>query len=191
MFLVTGCTVATVPVADRSPAGSFLGVTEDHRAIRLTISEAPQGFVGYGNLDGADFSVTFLTSYRGVGLLTHDGRFLPLEIELSFDGERLILDAPGTPAELHRIGTAETPGDVEIEGGIAGRYHSGGSGRWIGELELTRKGNLVLGSGSVYGQPFVLSGILDGADSPQVDTSRRHGPRRRPDPGLLLPRPTQ
>jgi hypothetical protein len=164
-LLFTGCTVTTLPVAERSPAGSFLGVTADHRPIRLTIAEAPEGFIGYGELDGAPFSVTFLTRFQGVGVLTHDDRFLPLEAELSFDGERLRVDAFGSTVELYRAGPPPRAGGEWSSGRLAGRYRSGGSGSWVGELELAQKGNLVLGSGNVYGRAFVVSGIVTGADA--------------------------
>lgn len=163
--LLSACTIATLPVAERSPAGSFLGETDDHRPIRVTISEAAQGFVGYGTLDGSPFSLTLLTSYRGAGLLSHDGRFRSLEAELSVDGERLTLDAFGAPTVLYRAGSSETRDEREPEGRLTGCFRSGGSRPWIGEVELTQRGNLVLGSGTVYGQAFVLSGLLAGADA--------------------------
>ena len=158
-----GCSITALPVVERSPVGNFLGVTADGRPIRLTVAATPEGYVGLGSVDEVPFSLTLLASYRAIGLLTHNGRILPLEAELSFDSEKLTLEAFGAPIDLFRAGSPATSSEELDEGGLAGRYLKDEG--WISELELTEKGTMILGSGKIYGRAFVLNGLLDGADA--------------------------
>jgi hypothetical protein len=158
-----GCSVATLPVAERSPAGTYQGETADGRPIRLTVAAAPEGYVGFGNVDEVPFSLSLLTSYRAIGLITHNGRILPLEAALSFDRDTLTLEAFGAPIDLLRAGSPDTSSEELDEGGLAGRYLT--EEGWISELELTEKDTMIVGSGRIYGRRFVLNGLRAGDDA--------------------------
>lgn len=154
--LVTACSIV-VPEGIPPPSGKFSGQTADHRPVEITIVETPQGFVGHGELDGKPLTLAFLATYRGRGVLHYDGTERPFEVELSFDGGILGLAGLEQSVELRRGGTpAELPAGV-----FAGRFRATGTQRLAGEVELAQVGNLIIGTGNLYGQSLALSAVVD------------------------------
>lgn len=155
-------TAACVTSAPRRPAGvegTFVGTTADHRPVHLTLRPARSGFVGVGEWDGRPVSLSFLAGVRGTGLVVVDEHLVPFEAELSFDGDRLLLDLEGETLELERGGGARAPSG----GDLAGRFVAGGRRDYRGEMTLAQDGRLIFGTGLLFGRRFAVAGVTDGA----------------------------
>jgi hypothetical protein len=150
-----GCDVAldTVPI---SPTGVFRGTTPDGRVMEITAIDTPQGFTGYGQLDQTAVSLSFLVSPQAIGLVNTNGNTSPSRAELALDQDALTLQLAEGPVRL-----LKAPSATAVPASFSGRFTSGGTDDFAGQIDLVQYGNLASGTGRVLGQTFALSGIVD------------------------------
>lgn len=150
-----GCDVALAPVPI-SAAGVFRGTTPDGQAMEISARDTPLGFTGHGQLRGTAVSLSFLLSPQAVGLLNSNGSTASSRVEVSPDGDALTLQLADGPVRL-----VKDPSATPVPPGFSGRFTSGGTNDFAGQIDLVQDGNLASGTGQVLGQTFALSGTVD------------------------------
>jgi hypothetical protein len=150
-----GCDVSldAVPI---SATGVFRGPTPDGRMMEITAIETPQGFAGHGKLHETAVSLSFLVSPQSVGLVNISGNTSPSRVELALDEDALTLQLAEGSVRL--VKTTSAPA---IPASFSGRFTSGGTEDFSGQIDFIQYGNLASGTGQVLGQTFALSGTVD------------------------------
>ena len=151
-----GCDVAldAVPI---SATGVFRGTTSDGQVMEITAIETPQGFAAHGKLhETAAVSLSFLVSPRSIGLVNVNGDTSPSRVELSPDEDALTLQLAEGSVRL-----VKAPSAPAIPASFSGRFTSGGTEDFSGQIDFIQYGNLASGTGQVLGQTFALSGTVD------------------------------
>jgi len=150
-----GCDVVldAVPI---SAAGVFRGTTPDGRVMEITAIETPLGFAGHGKLHETAVSLSFLVSPQSVGLVNTNGNTSPSRVELSPDEDALTLHLAEGSVRL-----VKAPSAPAIPASFSGRFTSGGTEDFSGQIDFVQYGNLASGTGQVLGQTFALSGTID------------------------------
>lgn len=155
--LFYGCS-ASIQEPANTLSGTFNGATaEEDLPISLTVVKSSRGFYGVGTYDGSPLILSLMSSYRGIGEMTYNGKTTPVTAELSFDGTDLVLAGMESPALLHRNGAAEAP----ARGPFSGRYQSGEMAETGAAIDFHQSENLVAGTGVVYNKKFIISGLAD------------------------------
>jgi hypothetical protein len=150
-----GCDVS-LDAAPISANGVFRGTTPDGQVMEITAIETPQGFAGHGKLHETAVSLSFLVSPQSVGLVNASGNISPSRAELALDEDALTLQLIDGSVRLVKTASAPT-----IPATFSGRFTSGGTGDFSGQIDFVQYGNLASGTGQVLGQTFALSGTVD------------------------------
>lgn len=156
VLVFSGCTT-TIEQPIQTLSGTFTGTSEDGQSVRLQLDKSVAGIAGYGSVDEDPITVSLLTGYQGQGVMTYDSRIRPVAVELSFDGEMLTFHALDSPVVLSRV--VDEAGTSF--GQFTGRFENTHTTGTVGVVELEQHGNLIVGTGSVYGMPIALSGQVE------------------------------
>ncbi len=154
-----GC-APSLSVQRQTLVGPFSGATAAGEAVVVSFVEEAEAFRGEGSIGGAPIMVAGAVSWRGVGSLVHaDGSAELVEVSLSADGERVILERQGQePLTLERGGTPP----AGASGPFAGRYLAQVERASLAEVTLMQRGELLAGFGVVAGDPVGVSGRATG-----------------------------
>lgn len=156
---------ATAPaVAPQTVTGRYVGKTEDGKPIAITFSESDRAFQAEGTIGDQPLVLAGAVGWRGVGsLVDAEGTQSLVEVELSADGEHLVLKTSGgAPMVLDR-GDAAPP--TAAEGPFSGTYRARKEGATIAEASLVQRGRLLTGVAMVAGDPSGVSGYTTGPNS--------------------------
>lgn len=144
--------------------GSFSGTTADGEAVVVTFAEEEAAFRGAGTIDGEPIVVAGAVGWRGSGsLVRSDGTAELVELTLSADGERVVVEPLGREAfTLERGGAAPPAG---ASGPFAGSYRAVRDRAPLAEVTLVQRGELLAGFGIVTSDPVGVSGRVTGAST--------------------------
>lgn len=158
-LLLLGSLACVPRLSVQRPAlsGSFSGTAAGGEAVVLAFSEGDAAFRGEGSIGGAPVVLAGAVGWQGVGSLVHDdGTTELVELTLSADGERVVLERPGQePLALERGGT---PPPAAEGGPFAGTYRAMRERAPLAEVTLVQRGHLLAGFGVVTGDPVGVSG---------------------------------
>jgi hypothetical protein len=141
-------------------AGSFSGHTPDGTPVILTFREDAQAFEGAGTVGDQPIVVAGAAGWHGVASLARAGGDQALaSLELSADGERLVLETAGSaPWVLMRGGTpAAAPA-----GPFSGAYCARRDAARLADVSLVQRGPLLAGVARIAGDPAGISGHVTG-----------------------------
>lgn len=141
-------------------SGPFSGQAADGKPVVVTFSEDAEAFRGEGTIGEEPVVVAGAVGWRGMGSLARaDGGQALVELELSADGERLVLETTGSaPLTLVRGGTPAAAAD----GPFSGSYRARRSGATLAEATLVQRGSLLAGVAIVAGDAAGISGRISG-----------------------------
>ncbi len=142
-------------------AGSYRGVAEDGEAIVIRFTEEEAAFRGEGSIGGAPAVVAGAVGWSGAGsLVTAEGGAEPVELRLSADGERVVLERPGRPAVTLLRADGAVPSGTG--GPFAGSYRAARGRAPLARVTLVQSGELLAGFGIVTGDPVGVTGRVTG-----------------------------
>lgn len=138
-------------------SGSFSGQTADGKPVVVTFTEDALAFRGDGAIGDDPIVVAGAVGWHGTASLARaSGRQALVELDLSADGERLVLRAAGAsaPVKLVRGGTptAAAPGP------FSGDYRARRDGATLAKVTLVQHGSLLAGVAIVAGDAAGISG---------------------------------
>jgi hypothetical protein len=153
---VTGCdTTERLPAPQLS--GTFSGTTADGRTLTLSLAQESNTVIGQGKLGDQSFGLSAITAPQGTAvIIPASGTQLSGSVALAPAGDSLTLYGLGEPVELARGGTP-----LPVTGGpFAGRYKTRRPEEiW---LQLEQSGDLLAGTGFVWGKPVAVAGWVTG-----------------------------
>ncbi|MGH9464526.1 MAG: hypothetical protein ACRD0X_02700 [Thermoanaerobaculia bacterium] len=160
-------------VEPQTLAGSFRGETEDGQEVALSFTEEMEAFRGAGTIGGAPVVIAGAVGWHGLGSLARaDAATELVELTLSADGERVVLERPGRRAiTLQRDGAAP-PGSG---GPFAGGYRATRDRAPLAEVTLVQSGELLAGFGIVTGDPVGVTGRVTGPSTARGTVTFRDG----------------
>lgn len=140
-------------------SGPFHGQTSDGKQVVLTFTEDDQAFRGEGAIGDDPIVVAGAVGWRGTAALARaSGRQALVELELSGDGERLVLETvDSAPLVLVRGGTSPPA----AHGPFSGDYRARKEGATLAEVSLVQRGSLLAGVAIVAGDAAGISGRLN------------------------------
>jgi hypothetical protein len=138
-------------------SGSFSGETADGKPVVLAFTEDARAFRGEGGIGDEPLVLAGAAGWRGTASLARaQGSPSLVELELSTDGERLVLEIAGSaPLVLARGGTAPAPA---THGPFSGEYRAERDGATLADVSLVQRGSLLAGVAVVAGDPAGVSG---------------------------------
>lgn len=163
LFVVcTGCATHRT-IRPQVLSGSFSGQTADGKPVVVTFTEDAQAFRGEGAIGDDPIVVAGAVGWRGTASLARaSGRQALVELELSGDGERLVVESEGgAPLVLVRGGTPSPP----APGPFSGDYRARKDGATLAEVSLLQRGSLLAGVAIVAGDAAGISGRVSGPRS--------------------------
>jgi hypothetical protein len=145
-------------------SGSFSGQTGEGQPVLVTFSEDDdQAFRGEGAIGQDAIILAGVAGWRGTASLVRaGGRQAVVELKLSSDGERLVLESEGSaPLVLVRGGTPV----ITADGPLSGRYRAHKDGGKLADVSLVQRGSLLAGVAIVGGEPAGVSGQVAAANA--------------------------
>jgi hypothetical protein len=160
IFVLPGCAAHRAPLKAPVLAGSFRGETSEGKPVVVTFSEDEQAFRGEGSIGDDAIVLAGAVGWRGTASLVRaSGRQALVEMELSGDGEQLVLEsAGGEPLVLTRGGTPAPA----APGPFSGDYRALRGRATLAEVSLVQRGSLLAGVGVVGGDAAGISGRATG-----------------------------
>jgi hypothetical protein len=141
-------------------AGSFSGQTAEGKTVVIAFSESGEAFRGDGTIGDDAIVVAGAVGWRGTAtLLRASGRQARVDLELSGDGERLVVESAGGPPIVLVRGGPPSPGAA---GPFSGDYRARRDGATLAEASVVQRGSLLAGIGIVAGDPAGISGRATG-----------------------------
>jgi hypothetical protein len=141
-------------------AGPFSGKTSEGKTVVVTFTESDEAFTGEGAIGDDPIVVAGAVGWRGTATLTRaSGRQALVELELSGDGERLVVESVGGPPLVLVRGGTPAPAAA---GPFSGGYRARKEGAVLAEVSLVQRGSLVAGVGVVAGDAAGISGRATG-----------------------------
>jgi hypothetical protein len=152
---VAGCATRQT-IRPQVLAGSFSGQNSEGKAVVVTFTEDDEAFRGEGAIGDDPIVVAGAVGWRGTASLTRaSGRQALVELELSADGDRLVLETAGSaPLVLARGGTPAPA----VPGPFAGDYRARKERATLAEVSLVQRGSLLAGVAVVAGDAAGISG---------------------------------
>jgi hypothetical protein len=160
---VVGCAAHRAPLKAPVLSGSFSGQTSEGKPVVVTFSEEEQAFRGEGTIGGDPIILAGAVGWRGTASLVRaSGRQALVELELSGDGEQLVLEsADSDPLVLVRGGTPS----AAAAGPFSGDYRARKDRAILAEVSLVQRGSLLAGIGIVGGDAAGISGRASGPNN--------------------------
>jgi hypothetical protein len=163
---LTSCTPKLV-VRQQRLTGTFSGLNQDGADVVVTFSEQGEAFRGHGTVAGEAIAIAGPVVWRGVGSLVEaSGKSVPLQVELSADGDRvdLLLGYGGETLVLERGGANSLGPPGPFSGTFIARSSTpGNEGRVAARFELVQSGTLISGMGAFVGDPVGVSALATGS----------------------------
>jgi hypothetical protein len=153
--LAIGCATHK-PIRPQLLSGPFSGKTAEGKPVVITFAESGEAFKGEGAIGDDPIVVAGAVGWRGTATLARaSGRQALVELKLSGDGERLVLESAGSaPLVLARGGTPATA----AHGPFSGDYRARKEGATLAEVSLVQRGSLLAGVAVVAGDAAGISG---------------------------------
>jgi hypothetical protein len=143
-------------------SGPFSGKTAEGKAVVVIFTESDEAFRGEGTIGDDPIVVAGAVGWRGTATLTRaSGRQALVQLELSGDGQRLVVESAGGPSVVLARGGA-TPAPAP-SGPFSGGYRALKEGAILAEVSLVHRGSLLAGVGIVAGDAAGISGRATGA----------------------------
>jgi hypothetical protein len=141
-------------------AGPFSGKTGEGKTVVITFTEKGEAFRGEGTIGDDPIVVAGAVGWRGTATLTRaSGREALVQMELSGDGEQLVVESDGGPPLVLVRGGTPTPA---ASGPFSGGYRARKDGAPLAEVSLVQRGSLLAGVGIVAGDAAGVSGRATG-----------------------------
>ena len=141
-------------------SGPFSGQTAEGKTIVITFTESGEAFRGEGTIGDDAIVVAGAVGWRGTATLARaSGRQALVELELSGDGERLVVESAGGPPIVLVRGGTPAPA---AQGPFSGGYRAREDGALLAQVSLVQRGSLLAGVGIVAGDAAGISGRATG-----------------------------